>query len=78
MIDQATSQRWQEDSYPARCRGCGLKSTLVLRWNVSGEVRKTWDGTSKARVDLRQPRSSTAQCAACGSTDLAISKAEIA
>lgn len=68
----------QTDSYPVRCRSCGQQTKLLLRWTTAGEVRKAWEGVIKARVSLRQPRASTAQCAACGSTDLAIAPAEIA
>lgn len=78
MIDQSTSAKpSQTDRYPARCRACGQGSILVLRWTALGEVRKAWEGADKVRVDLRQPRSSTGQCAGCGSTDLAIGPAKI-
>jgi hypothetical protein len=71
------SRSWQADRYPVRCRGCGGTTELVLRWNSAGEVRKSWDGVDRARVNLRQPRVSTARCGACGSSDLLISPAEI-
>ena len=70
-------QTGQTDCYPVLCRGCGEKSELTLRWNTVGEVRKSWDGVSKARVNLRQPRLSTGQCGQCGSGDLAIGTAAI-
>lgn len=78
MIDQAVAQGGLPDRYPVRCRGCSQRSTPVLLWSSSGEVRKVWDGVHKARVDLRQPRSSSGQCESCGSIDLAIGNAEIA
>ncbi|PZO00906.1 MAG: hypothetical protein DCF28_10705 [Alphaproteobacteria bacterium] len=67
----------QIDVYPVLCRACGDKTELVLRWNSVGEVRKGWEGVSKARVSLRQPRASTGQCGRCGSGDLAIGTAKI-
>ena len=78
MIDHPVPEKTgQTDSYPVVCRGCGQKSELALRWNSVGEVRKAWDGVSKARVNLRQPRFSTAQCGQCGSADLSIGTALI-
>ncbi len=71
------SRSWQADRYPVRCRGCAQTTELVLRWKRSGEVRKSWEGVERARVNLRQPRVSTAQCGACGSTDLLIEPAVI-
>ncbi|MEQ7154671.1 hypothetical protein [Brevundimonas aurifodinae] len=65
------------DRYPARCRDCGARSDLILRWNAAGEVRIAWDGVARRQVDLRQPRTSTARCGACGSTEIAIEEAEI-
>lgn len=71
------SRSWQADCYTVRCRGCGQTTELVLSWNSAGEVRKSWEGVDRARVNLRQPRASTAQCGACSSTDLLISPADI-
>jgi hypothetical protein len=68
---------WTRDIYPARCRGCGRASDLVLRWNPAGEVRIAWEGIERRRVDLVQPRASTARCGGCGSSDIAIGAAEI-
>lgn len=79
MISSSTKPlSGQTDTYPVRCRACGLQTTLSLRWTTTGEVQKVWDGVNKARVNLRQPRSSTAQCAGCGSNDLGISPADLA
>lgn len=72
-----TSPSGQADCYPVLCRACGEKSELMLRWNTVGEVRKSWEGVSKARVNLRQPRLSTAKCGQCGSGDLSIGVAAI-
>ena len=71
------SRFWQADRYPVQCRACGQSSCLVLNWNAAGEVRREWLGVEKGRVNLRQPRVSSGQCAACGSSDLSIGHAEI-
>ena len=68
---------WVADRYPTRCRGCGRASDLILRWNAAGEVRVSWEGIERRRVDLVQPRASTARCSDCGSSDIVIGPAEI-
>ena len=69
---------WTPDRYPARCRACAKATELVLRWNVAGEVRVLWDGVQRKRVNLVQPRTSTARCGECGSSEIVIGPAQVA
>ena len=62
----------QIDRYPFQCRACQRAGELRLLWTSAGEVRTEWPGVIRRRVNLRQPRDSTAQCEACGSRDITI------